>query len=92
MALYRTELVDDLKAVSTRDRQEAYQFIKDLSSFFKRLKGRKQVRCDMDSMHMAIASHCYVMGIIHSWLFDPDLFSLKKTAMILINTFFEGLY
>jgi AcrR family transcriptional regulator len=92
MALYRTELVEDLKPISTRDRQEVYQFIKDLSSFFKRLKARNQVRKDLDDMIMAIAFNCYVMGIIHSWLFDPDLFSLKKTAMILINTFFEGLY
>jgi hypothetical protein len=50
-----------------------------------------ELRSDLDPQEMARAFLAYQNGLIYVWLQDPEAFSVKDSALALVEVYLEGI-
>jgi len=74
MVNYRTEYTEELQPVLDRQLSTHRGILEKLKEIFDRLKGKAQVRPDLDPSRAALSLIALVVGITAIWLIDPAAF------------------
>jgi len=83
--LNKTELTEDMSAIVKRERKLTRQIIDTLTGLIAAAQNLGQVPVNDTPAQLALLIYAYLMGITQSWLFAPNLFSLKKEQAFLVN-------
>jgi hypothetical protein len=57
-----------------------------MAEAFARAKQLKQLRADLDPSVCSMAFRCAMSGLIREWLLDPQLISLQRDGLAMIDT------
>lgn len=77
--LNKTELTAEMAGTVRRERKLTRLIVRSLSSLIDQGKTLGELP-EQDSEQSALLLYTALMGITHTWLLDPKLFSLKKNA------------
>lgn len=78
----------DLLRIQNEQKTESLLLIK---SFFEKAIEQESLPKDADASLLTISLFCYISGIIHEYLRDPDAINLQKNAQSIVNFFFKRL-
>lgn len=91
LTMFKTGVSPDLEILSKKRYKEAQILVENLSGLFKMAIEWKQVRPDLNPDAAARALLAYQSGIAMLWLSNPDVFSVKKNAQVLVDVFLRGI-
>lgn len=60
--------------------------------YFKKAMDKGHLPADSDPCILTLSLFCYITGIVHEYLRNPDLFQLNTQAAPLMHQFFSGIY
>lgn len=77
--LNKTELTAEMAGTVRRERKLTRLIVRSLSELIERAQAHGELP-EQNSEQSAILLYTALMGVTHTWLLDPKLFSLKKSA------------
>ncbi len=88
---YRTEWTEELKPLQQKYLQDSRWLSNSLTKDFKALKKSGAINSNINPQKAALATWAMLDGLISSWLFDPDSFSIKQDGWKMLELLLEGL-
>ncbi|MFO7750837.1 MAG: TetR family transcriptional regulator [Desulfobacteraceae bacterium] len=89
--IYKTEFTDELAPVISSERQKLRSALTLLKATFKKMQAGGAVGEDLDPDDAALLVYASVWGVVETWLFDPENFSLSAKAEELIALLLRGM-
>lgn len=81
----------DLAALLAMQSQHKSESLEIIKGFFKRAIDQGQLPKGADADTLGTSLFCYMGGLIHEYLRDPNFIDLKKMTQPLINIYFKNL-
>lgn len=88
---HRCEFVDETDPVYARQTDIAEHGRDQLEGTLKQAVLRGQLPADLDVIPAAAAIHAQISGLLHMWLFRPDIFDLSSYAEQLVDALLHAL-
>lgn len=88
---FRTEFIDELLPVREQYQNKLRRRQQKDEDDLRRLQKTGQVRADVDCGQAALALRALMIGLLHTWLMDSELFSLTEKGGALLDDFFAAL-
>jgi TetR/AcrR family acrAB operon transcriptional repressor len=88
---YKVEYHKELERVLAKEKREKRMIFGHLEKDFKWLQDNDLMRRDIDPGHATLMTTAFVSGLTDLWLSDNELFSVTKTAPILVDNFLKSL-
>jgi len=80
------ELAEETRPILSREQRGATQFNERMKEAFAHAKRLKQLRADLDPSICAMTLRCAISGLIREWLLNPQLISLERDGLALVDT------
>jgi TetR/AcrR family acrAB operon transcriptional repressor len=79
------ELAEETRPILSRDQRGATQFHERMKETFVHARRLKQLRPDLDPSVCAMTFRCAISGLIREWLLNPQLISLQRDGMAMVD-------
>jgi len=86
IAFLHCEVVEETRPILSREHRGATQSQARIKEALAHAKRLKQLRADLDPAVCAMTLHCSVGGLIREWLLNPQLISLQRDGLAMIDT------
>ncbi|MFC4314163.1 TetR family transcriptional regulator [Steroidobacter flavus] len=80
------ELAEETRPILSREQRGATQFHEHMKEAFSHAKRLKQLRAELDPAVCAMALRCAISGLIREWLLTPQLISLQRDGLAMVDT------
>lgn len=89
--IFRTEFTDDLQPLMEHYQNKLRRLQSKDEEALLRLQRSGLVRADVNCARAALALRALMVGLLHTWLMDNEVFSLTEQGGALVDDFFAGL-
>ncbi|OEU59853.1 MAG: hypothetical protein BA870_03475 [Desulfuromonadales bacterium C00003094] len=89
--LFRTEFTDDLQPLMEQYQHRLRLRQQKDEDDLRRLQKAGKVRADVDCIQAALAVRVLMIGLLHTWLMDSDIFSIAEQGGALTGEYFASL-
>ena len=87
--LNKSEMIEEVKDVFEYEKKLSEDMISGLEVIIRKGIERKEFREDNDPWLVAIQIYGQVMGLMQSWLFNPELYDLEHMRVPLVENFMK---
>lgn len=88
--LMKFDYSGDLAALKEKHRVQKADKLKALKQYFEKIKAAGKLPERASPEALALALNCYMKGIVHEYLENPQEFQMRKNAHQLIEVFFSN--
>jgi AcrR family transcriptional regulator len=88
--MFKCEKLDESSENAMRFKERRKEVIENFNKVFTYAQNNRKLRSDLTPEIAAISLHAFIIGVLHDYLQNPDAYSIKQIAPVLVESFFRG--
>ncbi len=88
--MFKCEKLDESSENAMRFKERRKEVIENFNKVFTYAQNNRKLRSDLTPEVAAISLHAFIIGVLHDYLQNPEAYSIKKIAPVLVESFFRG--